>query len=468
LTTEDGVARAESWFARQGVRAVFVSRFVPGTRLALFLAAGVLRAPVGPIAAALAVAGLLWTPALVGLAALSGDAARRYLAAWERAALPAALVAAAAVLVVVKLLVPALTWRGRRLLLSRWRRITRWEFWPLGLFQLPVVLHWLWLGLRHRHWTLFTAANPGIPGGGFVLESKSEILGAVGDRAAVPTMRKLVLPDAVHERVALVAAAHAEGGFGFPVVGKPDVGERGEGVTIVRDAARLAAWAAVAPREAILQRHVGGEEFGVFYVRRPGDAAGAIFSITAKEFPHVTGDGRRTLEELILADDRAVCMAPLYLEKNAARLDDVPAAGERVQLVEIGNHCRGTIFRDGRSLATPELARRIDEIARSFPGFHFGRFDLRAPSLADFRTGRGLQLLEVNGVTSEATHIYQPGASLVAAYRTLFAQWRLAFEIGAANAARGARVTGFGELLRLLLERRRRARAASAPPSGAP
>ncbi|HVR29976.1 MAG TPA: hypothetical protein VMS86_10635 [Thermoanaerobaculia bacterium] len=132
-----------------------------------------------------------------------------------------------------------------------------------------------------------------------------------------------------------------------------------------------------------------------------------------------------------------------------------------MRLVEIGNHCRGAIFCDGRALETPALARRIDEIAHSLPGFHFGRFDLRAPSLEAFQAGRDLSVLEVNGVTSEATHIYEPGASLRAAYRTLFAQWRLAFEIGAANVRAGARATSVPELLALLHRRRRlRQRAA--------
>ncbi len=468
LVTPESVERSERWFARRGWRVVFLSRFVPGSRLPLFVAAGVVRAPVAPLALALAIAGLIWTPALVGLSAATGGAIRGQLELWERRALPLAIGVALVVLVFLKVVVPAFTWRGRRMLLSRWRRATRWEFWPMALFQLPVVLHWLWLGLRHRHLTLFTAANPGIPAGGFVLESKSEILAAIGEREVVPRFVKLVLPDAAHERVPQVLAEHAARGFGFPVVGKPDVGERGEGVTILRDAAALEQWAHVAPREAILQEYVPGEEFGVFYVRPPAAAAGEIFSITSKVFPTVTGDGRRTLEELILADDRAVCMAKLYLEKNAARLDDVPAPGERVRLVEIGNHCRGTVFRDGRALATPQLAARIETIARSFPGFHFGRFDLRAPSLEDFQAGRGLRVIEVNGVTSEATHIYEPGASLIEGYRTLFRQWRLAFAIGDANIRRGARATGFGELLHLLGERRRRARAASAPPSGAP
>jgi len=468
MVSPESVERAAVWFEKRGVVAVFISRFVPGSRLPLFVAAGVLRAPILPLTGALALAGIAWTPALVWLSAATGGAIRSQLDLWGRRALPVVLLAAGIVLLVVKVLIPALSWRGRRHLLSRWRRLTLWEFWPLWLFQIPVVLHWIWLGLRHGDLTLFTAANPGIPAGGFVLESKSEILGAIGDRTAVPEWRKVVLPDSAHERIAAVESAHADGGFGFPVVGKPDVGERGEGVTIVRDAEELRSWARVAPREAILQRYVPGVEFGVFYVRRPEEPAGWIFSVTEKEFPAVTGDGHQTLEELILADDRAVCQAPLYLARNAHQLDDVPARGERVRLVEIGNHCRGTIFRDGRHLVTPQLTARIEEIAGSLPDFHFGRFDLRAPSLEDFRSGRELAVLEVNGVTSEATHIYQPGGSLLAAYRTLFEQWRLAFAIGASNVERGARPTPLGELVELLVERRRRARATSAPPSGAP
>jgi len=50
------------------------------------------------------------------------------------------------------------------------------------------------------------------------------------------------------------------------------------------------------------------------------------------------GDGSRTLEELILADDRAACMADFCLRNNYEQRYDMPATGEMVQLVEIGNH----------------------------------------------------------------------------------------------------------------------------------
>jgi membrane protein DedA with SNARE-associated domain len=452
------LARAERWFTAKGTRVVLASRFVPGSRLPLFLAAGVLRAPFGRIALALLLAGAVWTPILVGLSAWTGGAVIARLHSYERVALPVLFVTSAVVFVFVRIVVPLWTWRGRRMLLGRWRRLTRWEFWPAWLFELPVLLHGLWLALRHRHGTIFTSANPGIPAGGFVEESKSGILRELSKSGSAPIARYVVvdLPGEVTARLPVMEAALQGAGLGFPVVLKPDVGERGRGVAVVRSRDSLLDYLAQASGKTIAQEYVPGEEFGVFYVRHPADEHGRVISITGKRFPAVVGDGRRRLEELILADDRAVCMAPLYFEANFSRLDEVPAAGERVQLVEIGNHCRGTVFLDGREHRTPELEAAIDAIAQGFDGFHFGRFDLRVPSVEQFRAGAGWKILELNGVTSEATHIYAPGASLVAAYRTLFAQWRLAFEIGAANAARGARPTPLRGLLRLLRERRAR------------
>jgi hypothetical protein len=163
--------------------------------------------------------------------------------------------------------------------------------------------------------------------------------------------------------------------------------------------------------------------------------------------PVLVGDGKCTLEELILADDRAVCMSNFYLRKNSGRIQDVPAAGEKVQLVEIGTHCRGAIFLDGSDTITPALEEVIDQIAKGFDGFFFGRFDIRVPSRQDLMAGRNIKIIELNGVTSEATHIYDPKLSLFEAYRVLFRQWRIAFEIGDLNRARGIPPASVADLL---------------------
>ena len=75
----------------------------------------------------------------------------------------------------------------------------------------------------------------------------------------------------------------------------------------------------------------------------------------------------------------------------------------------------------------------MDRLGGALPGFFFGRFDLRVPSVEAFRRGESLRVVEVNGVTSEATHIYDPRFSFVQGVWTLCRQWRLAFEIGAEN-----------------------------------
>ncbi|MGB1050149.1 MAG: hypothetical protein ACPG3U_10760, partial [Rhodothermales bacterium] len=61
------------------------------------------------------------------------------------------------------------------------------------------------------------------------------------------------------------------------------------------------------------------------------------------------------------------------------------------------------------------------------------------------------KILEVNGVSSEATHIYDPSGTHREAIRTLSEQWRLAFEIGRANMELGANPTSLRRLLRLIM-----------------
>ena len=172
--------------------------------------------------------------------------------------------------------------------------------------------------------------------------------------------------------------------------------------------------------------------------------------------PVVMGDGRRTLDELILADPRAVAMAATYLDAQEARLREVIPEGERVQLVELGTHARGAYFHDGARLVTPELTDAIERVSRLFGGFFFGRYDVRSPSTEDFRRGV-FKLIELNGVTSEATSIYDPEHGVIHAYRTLFAQWRLAFAIGAENRERGVAPTTIVDLARLIVRYRRTA-----------
>jgi hypothetical protein len=345
--------------------------------------------------------------------------------------------------------------RGRSAFFGWLKRWARWEFWPPYLFYPPVVAYIAYLGIKFRNWTLFTAANPAIPAGGFVGESKHQILEQLKDAAEWLPSSTLVDCGTSYQRLAEAEEFMRAHGLQFPVVLKPDAGQRGSGVVIVRTLEQLRQYLTSSSFPTILQEYVTGEEYGVFYYRYPGSQRGRVFSVTEKRMPVLRGDGKRTLEELILADDRAVCMSDFYLRKNAVRAHEVPAPGESVQLVEIGTHCRGAIFLDGGETVTPQLEEVIDRIAKTFGGFFFGRFDIRVPSRHEFMEGRNMKIVELNGVTSEATHIYDPRLSLLDAYRVLFEQWRIAFEIGNLNRSRGVRPTPVVDLISLAREYRR-------------
>jgi hypothetical protein len=350
----------------------------------------------------------------------------------------------------------SISWQARRRALGWILRKTRWEFWPPWLAYLPVIPYVLYLGVRHRSLTLFTAANPGIPTGGFAGESKSHILAQltkVPDFTAIPAS----LPPG--ERIQAALQFIRDRALSYPVVLKPDVGERGTGVAIARSEHEIRRYLEHTAGDTIVQKYAAGLEFGVFYYRFPGEPEGHISSITEKRFPQVTGDGRSSLTDLVLRDDRAVCLSNLYLSRLHER---IPAAGERVTLAELGSHCRGAIFLNGAHLETAGLRGAIEAVAQSHKGFYFGRFDIRAAAVEDFQAGR-FQVLELNGVSAEATHVYDPSVSLLEAYRVMLRHWRMAFEIGAINRDAGAVPTPLRELLRMV--RSSRVRSSDDPES---
>lgn len=451
--TPDGVALASQWLERQGATLVFTTRFLPGTRLPSYFAAGMLRTRMSRFALYFFIACALWTPALVALSAAFGEVVQRGLSAFEQRAGLYLLVTGAFLFLLLKVLIPLCTWRGRRLLLSRCLRIGRWEFWPRWAFYPPVVLYVLWLGLKHRSLRIVTAVNPAIPAGGLVGESKTAILDGIGEQAMVARYQLLPASLGPAARLAQIDAFRTRHGLDWPIVLKPDVGERGTGVGIIRSQAQAEDWLSDSADDAIVQEYVAGLEYGIFYIRRPGEPRGRIFAITDKRFTAVRGDGISTLERLILGDDRAVCMAPVHLRQHFSELASVPPVDAMLPLVELGTHCRGATFLDGAAIETPALADAIDRLSRSYAGFWFGRYDIRVPDLAEFQQGRGFKVVELNGATSEATSIYDPKHSLGHAYRVLFEQWRLAFEIGALNHRSGASVATWGELWRILNKR---------------
>jgi hypothetical protein len=344
---------------------------------------------------------------------------------------------------------------------ARDRQLSFFEFWPDWLFYSPIVLHWIALGIRYGDFSLPTAANPTMTAGGLCGESKIETL----DQIAPPARDLLARYGSfvthrwdAHVDTEAAERVMAAAGIDYPVVAKPDIACNGTGVRLIRDRADLYRYLAAFPRgeRVLLQEYIADEgEAGIFYVRYPDEPEGRITSITLKHAPVVIGDGRSTLQQLVLADRRAGRVPQLYLPRLALRLHEVPRQGERVRLVFVGNHCKGSIFEDGTRLATPALMQAFEGVAQAMPAFHFGRIDVRFATLPRLVRGEGFRIIEINGVGSEATHIWDPHTTLREAWRAQFFHYGAAFRIGAANRARGHRSCGVRAMYALWQKQRR-------------
>lgn len=438
--SEKDLKKSAHWFNAKGPMIIIASRFLPGSRLPTYFSAGIIRANFWMFVFYFLLAASVWTPLLVGISKLLGNKLLSYFSLYQDYAIWVFLGAIVLLIMVVKVIIPAFSYRGRRLLVSRYRRLTRWEYWSPFVLYVPVFFYTLYLGIKYRCLTLFTATNPAIPDSGFIGESKKEILDLFENGQYIAQYDRIsskMNPTCMADRARRFMRERA---LDFPVVLKPDVGQRGQGVEIIRDQQALEQYFLNSRHDVIIQEYVDGEEFGIFYYYKPGEPEGNIFSITTKKLIHVEGDGKKTIEELILEDDHAVNLAKYHFRQNEDQLYEVPGKGEKVPIVELGTHARGAVFGDGSKLITSALVSRMNEICQPVSGFYFGRFDIKAPSVAHLKKGRGLKMVEANGVTSESTNIYDSKYSFFDAERILFKQWRLAFEIGQRNKENGTRV----------------------------
>ncbi|HQT65226.1 MAG: D-alanine--D-alanine ligase [Acidocella sp. 20-57-95] len=328
------------------------------------------------------------------------------------------------------------------------RPVSFFEFWPGWLFYAPVVLFWILKSIRYGSVTLPALANPRIAAGGICGESKNDIFDLAGPTARAWIADYAGMTTSGHNDgndLALAQAAMAEAKLSYPVVAKPDMSCNGVGVRVVHDADELKSYLAAFPRATRLQLQslvtMPGEA-GIFYIRHPHEKTGRITSVTLKFPPTVTGDGKRSIRSLIAADSRLAAVSRLLLPKLGAKAERVPALGEAVRLVFVGNHCRGSTFKDGLNIVTPALTAQIDAIVQDVQDLYFSRIDLRYETLEDLQAGKNFKIIEFNGSGSEATNIWDPAMPLLTAYKTQFFHYGQSFKIGATIRAQGRKTIG--------------------------
>jgi len=226
--------------------------------------------------------------------------------------------------------------------------------------------------------------------------------------------------------------------FKYPFIIKPDVGERGKDVELIHEEAELKTYLTEKSSALNIQEFIDLElEFGVMYHRMPTDQMGKITSVVQKGFLFVTGNGTSSLHDLMKAEIRISSRITYFEKKYKTDLNLVLPKGEKKYLEPIGNHCRGTTFYNANHIINDSLSEIFNDISVQIDGFYYGRFDLKVNSLEGLYAGQHMKIIELNGVSSEVAHIYDPEYKLIQAYRDVFAHMKFIYQIAKKNHEKG-------------------------------
>lgn len=313
-------------------------------------------------------------------------------------------------------------------------KLMNWEYWPIYVANIPVVGFWLFFAIRSRALFFFSAVNPAIETGGVLGESKINILNRL-PKTAIPKTIFVKKENANHGWILEQMGSNE---ITFPIIAKPDVGERGFLVEKIENQNALLAYLQQIKVDFIIQEFVDfREEISVMYHRMPNAPGGVITSVCLKETLTVRGDGVSTIEKLMQEYPRARFQLPRFKNKNPDFLKIIPQNGETVELEPIGNHCRGTTFLNGNHHIDEDLKVVFDKIGAEMEGIHYGRFDLKCKSIELLKSGRDFKILEFNGVASEPAHIYDPGYSTYRGYKDIYDHWKIIYKISKIQRSQG-------------------------------
>jgi hypothetical protein len=311
------------------------------------------------------------------------------------------------------------------------KKNTDWEYWPSYMFYLPVVPYAIYLAIKSRSFGFFSAVNPTIEGSGNGLESKFE---------TVELIPKKYRPKTFYvkngTKTARVLSKINSKKITFPLIIKPDIGFRGLLVKKINSEKELSGFIKrYNSINLIIQEFIElKNECGIFYHRIPGKKTGTITSITLKKYLTVIGDGISTLSKLIMNDDRAKIYYSIISEINKDKLETIPKLNEEIVLTSIGNHSKGTQFINGNNLISKELTMFFDNLSNTIDGWYYGRVDIKYANFDELVKGKNLKILEINGIISEPTHIYDAtNGTYFEALKAIKNHWKIIQIIGQKN-----------------------------------
>lgn len=302
----------------------------------------------------------------------------------------------------------------------RVERIYKFEYWSFWIFYFPFVLQWLYYSIRSLSFVYFTRANYNTPFGAFFQYSKFQFTNQIS-KEYLPTTYLFNSKSELRNNLAI----HI---FNNRFIYKPDFGERGKGISLYYKEDFIKVIDTL-NYPCQIQEYINLPiELGILFYKLPSGKKG-ITSIVRKDFLTITGNGESSLGDLILNEVRASNRIDYLKSKFSKIWNSILKLNESIVLEEIGNHNRGTTFLNSNNIICDELVEVINKITSPISGFHYGRLDLKCETIEKLIKGKNIKIIEVNGVASEAGHIYDPKMSLFKAYKDVYKNNQIVFKI---------------------------------------
>ena len=231
-----------------------------------------------------------------------------------------------------------------------------------------------------------------------------------------------------------------DAGINYPFIVKPEIGGQGILFRKIDNENELKHYHSLVPVEYIVQQMVQYPmEVSVFYIRHPKAEKGIVTGFLHKIPLHVTGNGIKTLEELINDHPKAAKRVSELQVKHHANWNLVIPAGGKYILSYAANHNRGAHFVDLKDHIDENLVAVFDKLSHRINDFFYGRYDIMCNSIEDLKQGKNFSILEYNGCGAEPNHFYDTGYTLIGAYREILKHWKALYEICEYNRSLGVK-----------------------------
>lgn len=316
-------------------------------------------------------------------------------------------------------------------------------------FYLPLFLVFLYRGLKNRDLFFFTNVNRRLDAfGGLFFDSKQVI-----DKK---------IPIAYRAEHILVEKGQSldikDLKFTWPIIIKPDQGERGRGVMKINSPQEFHNYFKTPAKEDLLiQPFIDwGKEYGVFMAINPINLKYEILSLTEKKYYSVTGNGLLSIDQLIKNDNRGVVFYDEIISRYIYDLNYIPEKGKTIVLHTQGNHSKGTEFIDISDQVSGSMIRSFGNFLKGLDGFEYGRLDIKCNSFEDLESFNQLKVIEFNGLAAEPISIYDSRIGYFNSLKFLLKHWNRLEEISKFNKNRYIESVPTSKILKKILQKSRK------------